>query len=375
MTAKEGGILLLMNLKEQFPLSITASASNKTAHIRISGYIADWSASSAFNLAKAIDDYLADGVTACVLHINSPGGRVFEATEIVNEIKRFDTVSVKIGALAASAATFIACSFDDVSASKNSQLMIHKPKGSPSGDEDEIKAYLKMITGLTRQYEQVYAAKTGKSVEEIATILSGGDTWMTAQEAKADGFIDSIVGEEKITEDAYLSLVACGCPVAKDFKPKPKKEQNMNLAKMAQLVGLPESATEAEVEAKVKELQNSQGTPDDIQDAVDKVTAMHQAAIKTYLDGAEASKKINAEQRKSFETLAAVDFPKVTAIIDAMPEGGAPITEQLESGNGGNQEQERTYAWYQQHPTAWDELVENDPEKAEALAEAHYEEV
>lgn len=246
--------------------------------------------------------------------------------------------------------------------------------GGAWGNEDDLESRLGLLKTLTADYRTSYATKMGITEDEVDALWEKGDHWLTAQEALKAGLIDKIENKKvAITPESYMDLVACGCPDAEKFKPK--NQSDMNLSKTAQLMGLPESATEAEVTAKIKELQESQGTPSDIQEAVDKVTAMHEATIKQYLDGAEVSKKINAEQRKSFETLAAVDFPKVTAIIDAMPEGGAPITEQLEPGNGGNQEQERTYAWYQQHPTAWDELVENDPEKAEALAEAHYEEV
>lgn len=365
----------MFHMSHRKSLRINCTAESGVAQISISGHIySESNNASSAALSKQLKA-ISKKATTAIVRIHTPGGDVFEATEIFNLINdSFDEVSIVAGALVASAGTYFLTKWPST-AKANSMFMIHKPSAGAWGNEDDLESRLRLLKTLTADYRASYASKMGITEDEVDALWDKGDHWLTAKEALNAGLIDKIEDAKAvITPESYMDLVACGCPDAEKYKPKPKKEQNMNLAKTAQLVGLPESATEAEVEAKIKELQNSQGTPADIQEAVDKVEAMHQATIKKYLDGAEASKKINAEQRKSFETLAAVDFPKVTAIIDAMPEGGAPITEQLESGKGETQEQERTYAWYQKHPQAWDELVANDPEKAEALAEAHYEE-
>lgn len=355
-------------------LQITCTAKDGVAQIVLSGHIySESSNASSAALAKQLEAVPKD-ITKAVVRIHTPGGDVFEATEIYNLIEdTFEEITIVAGALVASAGTYFLTKWSST-AKANSMFMIHKPSGGAWGNEDDLESRLGLLKSLTSEYRTSYASKMGITEAAVDALWDKGDHWLTAKEALEAGLIDKIEDKKAdITPESYLDLVACGCPSAEEYKPKHKQKQDMNLAKMAQLVGLPESATEAEVTAKIKEIQDAQGTPNEIQDAVDKVTAMHQATIKNYLDGAEASKKINAEQRISFETLAAVDFPKVTAIIDSMPKGGAPITEQLDGKNATN-EDDKTYAWYQKHPQAWEDLEKNDPEKALELANAHYEE-
>lgn len=359
-----------MSKKRALRIACTAHAG--VAQIALSGHIySESNNASSAALSKQLKA-VSKNAKKAVVRIHTPGGDVFEATEIYNLIDdAFEEVTVVAGALVASAGTYFLTKWPSI-AKANSIFMIHKPSGGAWGNEDDLEGRLGLLKTLTADYRTSYATKMGITEEEVDALWEKGDHWLTAKEALAAGLIDKIENKKvAITPKSYMDLVACGYPDAEKFKPK--KQSDMNLSKTAQLVGLPESATEAEVTAKIKELQESQGTPDEIQEAVDKVKAMHEATIKKYLDGAEAAKKINAEQRKSFEVLAAVDFPKVTAIIDAMPEGGAPITEQLD-GKKNKPEEERTYAWYQQHPKAWEELEQNDPEKALELANAHYEE-
>lgn len=360
-------------MSKKSKLRITCAAQDGVAHIGISGHIYSESTNaSSAALSKQLKT-VSKNASKAVVRIHTPGGDVFEAAEIYNLIDdSFEDVQIIAGALVASAGTYFLTKWPST-AKANSMFMIHKPSGGAWGNEDDLESRLGLLKTLTADYRSSYAAKMDITEDEVDALWEKGDHWLTAKEALAAGLIDEIEKKKAaITPESYMDMVACGCPSAEQYKPK-INTQDMNLAKTAQLVGLPESATEAEVTAKIKELQQSQGAPSEIQEAVDKVTAMHEATIKKYLDGAEASKKINAEQRKSFETLATIDFPKVTAIIDAMPEGGAPISEQLQ-GKKPKPEEERTYAWYQQNPKAWAELEANDPEKAEALAEAHYEE-
>jgi ClpP class serine protease len=75
-------------LAAQHPMAITAEAKNNVAEIRISGVIHEYQ-NSAQAFKRTIDDLLAQGIEDVNLYINCPGGSVFEANEIANEIERF----------------------------------------------------------------------------------------------------------------------------------------------------------------------------------------------------------------------------------------------------------------------------------------------
>src|SRR5690606_27676347 len=134
-------------------------AQDKLAPIRISGVIHGWQ-NSAESFKAKIDDLLAKGVKDVTLYINTPGGSVFEANEIANEIKRFPgTITGFGGALVASAGSYLAIECDTFEMAENGQYMYHKPKGMIHGNEDEVASNLQLLKNLTAQYRKKYAEK------------------------------------------------------------------------------------------------------------------------------------------------------------------------------------------------------------------------
>ena len=74
----------------------------------------------------------------------------------------------------------------------NAEIMIHQPSGGARGQETEIRIVAENILKTRNKLNEILAANTGKSVEEIARDTER-DNYMTAQEALAYGLIDSIV--------------------------------------------------------------------------------------------------------------------------------------------------------------------------------------
>ena len=116
-------------------------AVNNGGHLqlKLSGKI--WQGEIANDLSFAIDDALNKGITSAALYLNTPGGSVFEAVEIVKELKRLPNLTITAGAIVASAGTYIISHFK-AEANKSSQFMIHKPLTSIEGNEDEVNACL-----------------------------------------------------------------------------------------------------------------------------------------------------------------------------------------------------------------------------------------
>ncbi|WP_335284188.1 ClpP-like prohead protease/major capsid protein fusion protein [Atlantibacter hermannii] len=164
---------------------------------------------------KALGD-----ITHIKLHINSPGGDVFDGIAIFNALKFHGAaITVYIDGLAASMASVIAMVGNPVIMPENTMLMIHKPWGFAGGDADDMRDYADLLDKVESVLIPAYAAKTGKSHDEIAAMLED-ETWLTGEECLAQGFADQVTP----------SLQAMACIHSKrieEFKKMPKSIRNM----------------------------------------------------------------------------------------------------------------------------------------------------
>lgn len=135
------------------------------------------------------------------LHINSPGGAVFEGVTIYNLIKQHEaSVTTYIDGLAASIASVIALAGDRVVMADNALFMIHNPSGLVMGTSGDMRKMADVLDKIRSTMSGVYSGKSGKPEDEINTMLDE-ETWMTAAEAKEAGFVDEIAEE--------MDLAAC----------------------------------------------------------------------------------------------------------------------------------------------------------------------
>jgi len=129
------------------------------------------------------------------LHINSPGGLVFDGITIYNLLKQHPAnVTTYIDGLAASIASVIALAGDKVVMAENALFMVHQPFGMVAGNATDMRDFADKLDKVGGAISQTYLSKTGKTDEEIKTLLDA-ETWMTADEALEMGFIDEISGE------------------------------------------------------------------------------------------------------------------------------------------------------------------------------------
>lgn len=140
------------------------------------------------------------------LHINSPGGDVFDGLAIYSALQAHNgPVSVVVDGLAASAASFIALAGDTISMAPNAFLMIHNAWGVVVGNQNDMTETAAVLAKIDAQLASLYAGKTGQTVPAIADMMNA-ETWFTAQEAKDAGFIDSITDASQ--NKAQLTLRA-----------------------------------------------------------------------------------------------------------------------------------------------------------------------
>ena len=129
------------------------------------------------------------------LYINSPGGSVsagFAIYDTMNYIK-CDVSTICIG-MAASMGAFLLSGGTKGKrfALPNSEIMIHHPSGGARGQATEIQIVAENILKTKKKLNEILAANTGRSYEEIARDTER-DNYMTAQEAKEYGLIDEIL--------------------------------------------------------------------------------------------------------------------------------------------------------------------------------------
>ena len=128
-------------------------------------------------------------------YINSPGGSVSAGFAIYDTMQyiKCDVSTICIG-MAASMGAFLLSGGTKGKrlALPNAEIMIDQPSGGARGQETEIRIVAENILKTRNKLNEILAANTGKSVEEISRDTER-DNYMTAKEAVAYGLIDSVV--------------------------------------------------------------------------------------------------------------------------------------------------------------------------------------
>lgn len=157
--------------------------------IKIDDEIGYWGIS-----ARDIKRQLRDASGDIDVEINSPGGSVFEGISIYNALKDYDKgqVNVIIKGYAASMASYIAQAGDTVKATDNSVYMIHNTRVFTGGDQNQLRKMADVIEGLSNILKTTYVAKTGKSDEDIQSLMND-ESYFFGQEMLDNGFVDEII--------------------------------------------------------------------------------------------------------------------------------------------------------------------------------------
>jgi len=135
--------------------------------------------------------------------VASPGGYVYEGLEIYNAIRDYkrdnpkSKIVITLKGLAASMASYISANpaADLVMAEDNAVFMIHRSWSGAVGNAGDMEKTAATLRGLDQLVSQAYAARTGKSQEEMLALMDA-ETWYFGSEIKEAGFVDEIIGAE-----------------------------------------------------------------------------------------------------------------------------------------------------------------------------------
>lgn len=133
--------------------------------------------------------------------INSPGGSVFAAAEIYTMLRDYKgKVTVKIDAVAASAATVVAMAGDKVLMSPVAMMFLHDPATVAMGNRADMEKAIETLDAVKESIINAYSAKTGLSHNKISTLMSN-ESWLDAKDALKYGFCDEILFTAKEEPD------------------------------------------------------------------------------------------------------------------------------------------------------------------------------
>ena len=133
------------------------------------------------------------------LYINSPGGIITSGFGIYDTMQYIkpDVATICMGQAASMGAFLLAGGAKGKrSALPNSRIMIHQPLGGAEGQATDIRIQADEILRMKSQLNKILAKNTGQTIKKIEADTDR-DNFMTANEAKRYGIIDSILSVRK----------------------------------------------------------------------------------------------------------------------------------------------------------------------------------
>lgn len=136
------------------------------------------------------------------VYINSPGGSVFAAASIINQLRKHPAqVHTWCDGICASAAVGILMAADPGCRhmSRATLLMIHNPSTKAQGDQKTFLETADLLAKVKKTILNIYHESTGLPEDELSAMMDA-NTYLSADEALAKNFVDTIT-EDEVTYD------------------------------------------------------------------------------------------------------------------------------------------------------------------------------
>jgi ATP-dependent Clp protease protease subunit len=159
-------------------------------------------------LFEEVDDTIANAIVAYMLYldsedqtkpiylyINSPGGSITAGMAIYDTMQHIksEVVTICVG-LAASMGAFLLAAGGPGKrlALPHARIMIHQPLGGTRGQATDIDIEAREILRVRTELNKLMAQHSGQTVEQIEKDTDR-DNFMSAEEAKGYGLIDTVI--------------------------------------------------------------------------------------------------------------------------------------------------------------------------------------
>lgn len=168
------------------------------AELYIYDEIGYWGVTAAY-FAQAMGEVTAKTIN---VHLNSPGGEVFDGVAIFNTLVNHPAkIVVIVDGLAASAASFIAQAGDEVIMGRGTTMMIHDASGMAWGNSAQMRETADILDLLSDNIAEMYSSRAGGTAAEWREIMKA-EMWYTADEAVEAGLADRVQAKKTDDEDA-----------------------------------------------------------------------------------------------------------------------------------------------------------------------------
>lgn len=165
----------------------TADGAPSRAKINIYDAIGGWFGTNAADFVTELD---ALDVDELEVHVNSPGGAVWDGIAIMNALKAHRArVTVIVDGIAASAASIVAMGGDEVVMAEGSQMMIHRASGGAWGNAAFLRDTAAILDKIDGNLAGIYARRAGGTRESWLELMTA-ETWYDAAEAVEAGLAD-----------------------------------------------------------------------------------------------------------------------------------------------------------------------------------------
>jgi ATP-dependent Clp protease protease subunit len=237
-------------------------ASNDLTEIDLFDEIGDFGVS-----AKDFSAQLKNATGNVVLRINSPGGDVFQGIAIYNALLAHQgSVRVEILGVAASAASVIAMAGDEIAMAENAFIMIHNAWSLTIGNQEDHDNASDILGQIDQSLASTYAKRTGINIKAVSQMMDA-ETWLDAQNAKANGFATEIIANQSPNARFDISVYA-NAPAELTGIDTGIDPTDINIRELENILreaGIPRRKAKALAAYGIK-------TPDDLRDADDEVS-------------------------------------------------------------------------------------------------------
>lgn len=142
------------------------------------------------------------------VHINSPGGDMFEGIAIYNRLLEHPgKITVKVLGLAASAASIIAMAGEERLIGPASFIMIHNCWVLAMGNRHDMAETAAFLTPFDDAMAGVYAERTGQDKKTVEAWMDA-EAWMNGAVSVERGFATGLLSADAMKEDAAASAKA-----------------------------------------------------------------------------------------------------------------------------------------------------------------------
>jgi ATP-dependent Clp protease protease subunit len=137
------------------------------------------------------------------MYINSPGGVVTSGLSIYDTMQyiRPKVSTLVIGQAASMGSLLLTAGHPGMRFSlPNSRVMVHQPSGGYQGQATDIMIHARETQKLKDRLNEIYVRHTGQPIEAVEAALER-DNFMSAEDARAWGLIDSILESRGKADD------------------------------------------------------------------------------------------------------------------------------------------------------------------------------